>query len=247
MKNSHLIVIPARNEEACLGQTLTELLAVLPSHCRIAVGLNACNDGSRSICEGFPVFIGETGVPGYGHGCLAGIEAAAQNGYEPESYVFYAADGANRPQDALKLISEFDKSDGDCRFIMGLRKFSLKTWQQEFGRSLPNLILGTVCFFLGGEFFHDLAPLRLIEARLFREMELREKVWGWTIEAQLRAAQLGVKIQTVSVVERERTAGEQKVSGVSPLRSLKIGLKIAAAGFRTRFGNVSREQKESAS
>ncbi len=219
---------------------------MLPENCRISVGLNGCDDGTASKCGEFPVFVGTADTVGYGHGCLAGIEAANSEGFQANTFIFFAADGANRPEDVLTLIDCFEKTK-DLKFVMGIRKFSLQTWSREFGRALPNLLLGLTCTFLGGQFFHDLAPLRLIETNLFKRMQLREKTWGWTIEAQIRAAQLGEEIHPVPVIERERTAGEQKVSGVSLRRSLQIGLKIAAAGFRTRFRGYPADQKESAS
>ncbi len=234
MNSSCLIVIPARNEEACLPETLTELLEVLPENCRIAVGLNACTDESAAACDAYPAFVGETDEAGYGHGCVAAIEAAARAGFEADAYLFFAADGANSPEDALRLIAEFE-NDPTKRFVLGLRRFRLGSWLNEFGRALPNLILGLVCRILGGQFFHDLGPLRLIERRLFEEMQLKEMVWGWTIEAQIRAAQLGENIVSLPVEEHPRRAGEQKVSGVSLIRSSQIGWEIAKAGWRTRF------------
>ena len=118
---------------------------------------------------------------------------------------------------------------------MGLRKFELATWSSEFGRALPNLLLGIACAALGGQFFHDLGPLRLIERRLFEKIDPQEQTWGWTIEAQIMAARFGEAITPITVSERPRLSGEQKVSGVSLTRSAKIGWKIFLAAVRTRF------------
>ena len=41
----------------------------------------------------------------------------------------------------------------------------LRTWWQEFGRAVPNLILGVAGIFLTGRFHHDLGPLRLVALR----------------------------------------------------------------------------------
>jgi hypothetical protein len=82
--------------------------------------------------------------------------------------------------------------------------------------------------------FCDIGPLRLIESGLLRRMALRELTWGWTIEAQVIACRLGANVRTISAAERPRLAGTQKVSAVSWRQSLKIGLHIAAAGWRAR-------------
>ena len=245
MKNSYLIVIPARDEEECLPDTLADLAAELPENCRVAVGLNGCQDDSRGVCERFGVLIGETKETGYGHGCRVAIDAGKEAGQNPNAYLFYVADGANSPNDLLRLIAFYENTSNDG-FIIGLRRFRLKGWIQEFGRALPNLILGTLCHTLGGQFFHDLGPMRLIERRLLERMQLRELVWGWTIEAQIRAAQLGVKIEKILVEEYPRRHGQQKVSGVSFCHSARVGWEIARAAWRTRFaGNQNpRRQQE---
>jgi len=234
LENQYSVIIPLHNEEECIGETLDELLPALPEGVSVAVGLNACTDETVRICRTREIILGETEDIGYGHGCLAAIEAITKSHVspDPDAYIFYAGDGANRPEDLLKLIDLYE-SDNATRFAMGLRRFQLGEWASEFGRALPNLILGVWCKLVGGQFFHDLGPLRIIDRKLFEEMALRELTWGWTIEAQIRAAQLGVDIATIPVEERQRTAGEQKVSGVSPWRSLKIGGAIAAAAWRT--------------
>lgn len=234
LKKNYLIVIPVQDEEAALPETLADLFSVLPENCRIAAGLNACTDNSRGICEKFPIIIGDTIESGYGYGCQIAIDAAKQAGFTPDAYLFFAADGANSPDDLLRLIDSYENDPNDG-FILGVRDFNLKNWWENFGRALPNLILGLLCRTLGGQFFYDLGPLRLIERSLFGKMKLHEMVWGWTIEAQIRAAQMGIKITTISVEEHPRRAGEQKVSGVSLRHSMRIGMAIGKAALRTRF------------
>ena len=204
----------------------------MPENCVIAVGLNACTDDTLSICRKKGVIIGETEKSGYGWGCQAAIDAVEEK-FEPVAYLFFAGDGANDPVDLEKLIGIFEERN--TKFVIGIRKFRLRSWAAEFGRALPNLILGVSCAALGGQFFHDLGPLRLIERNFFRRMQLREMVWGWTIEAQIRAARFGERIEAVEVTERERQGGEQKVSGVSIWRSARIGWEILKAGWRTRW------------
>ena len=64
---------------------------------------------------------------------------------------------------------------------------------------------------------------------------MREWTFGWTVEAQITAARLGVTMAELPVRERPRLAGEQKVSKVSRRRSLSIGWQIVRAGWRTRW------------
>ena len=238
----YAIVIPVQNEAPIIGDTLRELEQRLPAGAMIAVGLNNCTDHSREVCEEFPdVIIGETDRSGYGWGCQAAIDAIDQVA-EPTAYLFFAGDGANHPEDLEKLIETFEK--GGTNFVIGLRKFELSDWVSEFGRALPNLILGVACSALGGQFFHDLGPTRLIERKLFHRMQLQEMVWGWTIEAQLRAAQLGESIVPIKITERPRQGGEQKVSGISLRRSLFIGWEILKAAWRTSRSDLKQQKSD---
>ena len=232
----YAVVVPACNEAACLEAVVGELLAELPAEqFAVAVGVNASSDGTADIAREFgeSVVVGETSLRGYGHGCMAAIDALSVAGEKVDGYVFFAADGANSVDDLRRVARVFENTDADM--AIGLRSFDLRTWSREFGRALPNLVLGLAAWPLSGKFYHDLGPLRIIDRELFERMALRELTWGWTIEAQVRATQLGARVVTVAVTERERIAGEQKVSGVSPWRSTRIGLAILAAGLRTYF------------
>jgi len=236
----YAIIIPVQNEAACLGDVLAEIKKCFAdnddSRFAIAVGLNACIDNSRQIAGNSGVLVGETADSGYGHGCMAAIHAANAALPDLKAYIFVAGDGANFPDDIIRLADAFESDNGgEKKTIMGLRKFELATWSSEFGRALPNLLLGIACAALGGQFFHDLGPLRLIERRLFEKIDPQELTWGWTIEAQIMAARFGEAITPITVSERPRLSGEQKVSGVSLTRSAKIGWKIFLAAVRTRF------------
>ncbi|MCF6314575.1 MAG: hypothetical protein L3J39_19160 [Verrucomicrobiales bacterium] len=232
----YAIIIPVCDENACLGQVLDELQQDLPDQdFVVAVGLNGSSDASGQVAVERGVRVGETELRGYGHGCMAAIEALRVAGVEVEAYLFYAGDGASRPRDVLALVQRFEATRAPL--VIGLRSFDLRTWWQQLGRVLPNLILGVAGFFLTGRFYHDLGPLRLIEFEFFNRLDLRELTWGWTIEAEVKASVMGVRVETLAVVERERLAGEQKVSGVSLWRSACIGAHILLSGVRARWAD----------
>ncbi len=96
-----------------------------------------------------------------------------------------------------------------------------------------NAALGLWCGLLCGRRFSDLGPLRMISRRLFEKIAPQEMTFGWTIEAQIAAAKLDATICEIPVTERRRIGGRQKVSGVTWWRTLSIGCKIVAAGYRT--------------
>jgi hypothetical protein len=228
------IIIPACDEAACLASVLEELRTVLRDDQRfvVAVGVNGSSDRTADIARENGVVVGETGPRGYGHGCQAAIDALATYGHTIDAYVFYTADGANHPRDVPALIREYERG---ADFVTGSRTRRIANWRaMNLHYVCTNLLFGFWVGLLTGRFYSDLGPLRLIERHLFEQMGMKEWTFGWTIEAQVRAALLGATSREVPVTERERFAGVQKVSRVSALRSARIGFAILEAGWRTR-------------
>jgi hypothetical protein len=52
-----------------------------------------------------------------------------------------------------------------------------------------------------------------------------DRDWGWTVQMQLRAHHLGIRVAEVEVPHRPRAAGRSKVSG-SVVGSLQAGRKM---------------------
>lgn len=227
------IIIPACNEAPVLGRVLEEMLDVLdPRRFAIAVGVNDSSDGTAEVVRRFPVLLAETRSRGYGHGCVAAIERLEKLLPPLRAYIFCAGDGATDPADVSRLVKAYE--DGH-NFVLGARTGSPSNWSSmSCSHVIANVALAAWCGLLAFHRFSDLAPLRLIDRRLFHRMALREFTYGWTIEAQIAAARNGASICEVPARERRRLAGEQKVSGVSWRRTAAIGWQIAAAGWRTR-------------
>ena len=232
----YALIIPACNEEESLPWVLRELREVLPEGlCEVFVGVNGSSDGTARVAELHGAKSRQISDRGYGFGCLAAVALAEESGSVFDGYLFLAADGANDPRDITALVSAHQAGAG---LVLGSR--TLDPFNRQF---LPfhyrwaNRFFGFFCGLLTGRFFSDLGPLRIIDRRVFGALALSEGTYGWTIEAQVRAARLGVKIVEVSVKERRRVAGEQKVSHVSWMRTWSVGLQILAAGVRARFGS----------
>jgi glycosyltransferase involved in cell wall biosynthesis len=227
------IIIPVCNEEACIGSVLAELLATVDREKYVvAVGVNDSSDRTAEIARAFPVTVAETKARGYGHGCAAAIEAV--NGTFPgiAAYLFFAGDGASDPRDIAALVAAYE---GGHELVLGARTMQRPNWAvMGFSHVVANLVLASWCGLLTGRRFTDLAPLRLIERRLFEKIAPREMTFGWTIEAQIAAVLLGARSCEVPARERRRRAGEQKVSGVTWRRTAAIGGRILAAGWRAR-------------
>ncbi len=226
------LIIPACDEAACIGAVLDELLATIdPEKFVIAVGVNGSTDATAEIARTRPVLVAETDARGYGYGCQAAISLT--NNIIPgiRAYLFCAGDGASAPGDLARLTQAYEQG---YEFVLGSRTRRWRNWRTMTLRHMvANALLGLWCGLLSGRPFSDLGPLRLIGRGLYERIAPREMTFGWTIEAQIRAAHLQAAICEIPVQERRRIAGEQKVSGVTWRRTLRIGCKILAAGYRT--------------
>lgn len=237
------IILPVRDEEDALVPVLAELLPHATRHgAVVAVGLNDCRDRSRAVAEACGVLVGETNHRGYGHGCLAAIEAVRAAGWRPDAYVVMAADGANDPAELPRLLEPWRAG---ARIVLGQRTSRAENWPRlGYSRAAFNVLLGAWAGLLCGRFYRDLGPFRLIDRRAFEQIDPCETTWGWTIEPQVMAPRLGVHPVEVSVTERPRIAGEQKVNGVSRLHTLRIGMEIVRAAWRCRVRELPARAAE---
>jgi glycosyltransferase involved in cell wall biosynthesis len=227
------IIIPACDEEECIGRVVDELSgAIDPERFVIVVGVNGSSDRTAEVARGRRVLVAETGERGYGYGCQSAIDLVAATVPSLRAYIFVAGDGASDPQDVRKLVAAYEQG---YAFVLGARTGTLSNWRiMKLSHVIANFALALWCGLLAGRWFKDLAPLRLIDRELFEAIAPREKTFGWTIEPQVAAARLGATMCEVSAKERPRLAGKQKVSGVTWRRTFAIGCRIVAAGWRAR-------------
>jgi hypothetical protein len=239
------IIIPACNEEPCLGVVLDELLAAIdPERFVVAVGVNASSDRTAEIARSRGVWVAETSQRGYGYGCQSAIDLVVAVAPQVRAYIFFAGDGASDPQDLTGLEEAYEQGH---MLVLGARTGLLRNWRtMHFSHVIANFTVALWCGLLAGRWFKDLAPLRLIDRRLFEAIAPREMTFGWTIEPQIAAARLGASIREVPASERPRLAGTQKVSGVTWRRTFAIGCRILTAGWRARLRFRSTESVEPA-
>ena len=237
------IIIPACDEEECIGRVLDELSDTLdPEKFVIAVGVNGSSDRTAEAARGSGALVAETRERGYGYGCQSAIDLVAATAPSVRAYIFLAGDGASNPADVRRLVAAYEQG---YPFVLGARTGQLSNWRvMTFSHVVANFALALWCGLLAGRWFTDLAPLRLIDRELFEAIAPREKTFGWTIEPQIVAARLGAAICEVPASERPRLAGVQKVSGVTWRRTFSIGCRIVAAGFRTRARVLRRTNIE---
>ena len=237
------VIIPACNEEACIGPVLDEMLGALdPQRFVVAVGVNGTSDRTAEIARARGVLVAETSQRGYGFGCQAAIDCVSSAVPQVRAYIFLAGDGASDPGDVRSLVDAYEQG---YAFVLGARTAQVSNWRtMHLSHVVANFVVALWCGILAGRWFKDLAPVRLIDRRLLETIAPSEMTYGWTIEPQIAAARLGAAICEVTASERPRIAGEQKVSGVTWRRTFVIGCRILAAGWwaRRRFARGSRAE-----
>jgi len=201
------LIIPALNEE----KNLTELLPQLA-----AMGLGqvlVCDNGSTDSTRGVVEAAGATWVyepkRGYGAACYAGMRRL---GDAIDVVAFLDADLSDDASRLPDLVAPILRDD--CDLVIGARAAALRepgstTIPQRFANWLMPLMIR-----LGwGHRFTDLGPFRAIRRTSLDAIDMQDRAYGWTIEMQIRAVELGLRIREVPVAHRNRRHGKSKISG----------------------------------
>lgn len=209
---SHVsVIIPALNEAASL-RILLPLLTRLELG-QIIVCDNGSTDDTRAVVD---EQAGEQAVQwiletsrGYGAACFAGMQHLAP---DTEIVVFLDADLSDDPALLPALVEPIRSGSSD--FVLGARVRELR----EPGAMTPPQRLANALFpwimRIGwGHRYIDMGPFRAIRRDALDAIGMNDRAYGWTIEMQIRAVELGLRIQEVPVPYRRRAKGPSKISG----------------------------------
>ena len=179
----------------------------------------ASTDGTPEIAAGMGARVVSEPRRGYGRACLAGIAALSP---AVDTVLFMDADASDRPEDLPRLLAPLIE-DG-AELVIGARSLDVEpgalTPQQRFGNALACRLIRLVW----GIGYTDLGPFRVIRRAALERLQMRDETWGWTVEMQVRAARLGLRVREVPVGYRRRI-GHSKISGTL-MGTIKAGWKI---------------------
>lgn len=238
---SFVVVIPALDEEAVIGDQVAEVLAAavgagVPA--RFA-GVIVVDNGSTDQTAARAMAAGATVVAeprrGYGRACLAGVLAAD----DVDLIVQMDGDRSDQPEELPRLLAPLIAGEADL--VLGSRTAG----SAEPGALLPqqrvgNLIAAVLLRLLYGVRVTDIGPFRVIRRQVLLDLGMREMTYGWSVEMVARAARRGLRVREVPVSYRKRAGGESKVSG-NVSASVRAGWRIIGAILRTRFAPVDAE------
>ena len=223
-----VVIIPAYNEENSIAKVVNDIpkglvdeVIVVNNNSNDATDVNAQNAGATVLHEE---------RPGYGFACLKGIEYIKQLQPLPDIVVFIDADYSDHPEEMplliLPIINGMDMVIGSR--ALGKRENGSMTFPQIFGNWLATGLLKIIYKVS----YTDLGPFRAIRYQKLLEINMQDSTYGWTVEMQLKAAKLKMKITEVPVSYRKRI-GFSKISGTIK-GSMLAGYKILATIFKYR-------------
>ena len=203
-----LVIIPALNEAACIAATVRYWIERGAACVRVAD--NGSTDETARLAAGAGAEVIGESHRGYGAACWTGLQNFPER---LEWILFSSADGSDQlsPEESVAWQSAVDAGTvlimGD-RFSAPESRRHLKPVQRFGNRLCCALIL------LGWRaHFRDMASLRLLRKTAFDAMALEDRGFGWNIEMQVRAVELGLRWVELPVAYHSRAAGQSKISG----------------------------------
>lgn len=224
--NSHdqlcvAVFMPALNEE----DALPPILSTIPDWVSIViVADNGSTDRTAEVAEEGGAHVVHEAERGYGAACLAGIRYLASLERQPDIIAFMDADGSDDPADLGRLVRPIVDDDADM--VLGVRRGV----EGDVGTILPHarlgnwIVLGLVSL-LFGQSFSDLPPFRAVRFSSLLDLEMDDRNWGWTLQMQIRAERVSLRVAEIEVAHRRRTEGRSKISG-SLVMSVRVGAKM---------------------
>lgn len=220
-------VIPACNEAAVIGEVVRDSSTLRdPTHAplfsRVIVVDNASTDGTgdQARCRGAHVV--HERRRGYGAACAASLTQLGT----ARSVVFIDGDGSVDLAQTPRLLEALAAG---ADLVIGARGDGREqgmTSAQRFGTGLASALIRL----LWRAPVTDLGPFRAIRREALENINMQDRGFGWTVEMQVKALQLGLKVVEVPVDVRPRV-------GVSKISGTVRGVIGAALGI---FGTIGR-------
>lgn len=204
-------IIPARDEALAISEVVRGLRDVVtaegdPVFDRVVVCNNGSSDDTAALAERAGAMVTHEPQAGYGRACLRAIEQAG----ECDVLVFVDGDRSLYPEQAIGLLDGI--VGGDDMTIGSRTRGKIEpqalTLPQRFGNALAVRLIAV----LWGYRYSDLGPFRAIRTEAYRTLHMRDETYGWTVEMQVKALRLGMRVGERAVDSRVRL-GQSKISG----------------------------------
>jgi glycosyltransferase involved in cell wall biosynthesis len=221
-------IIPAYNEAENISLVVEGLLSLRDDIGdalveEVIVADNNSTDDTAFLASAAGAKVIHVAAQGYGSACAAACEIA--NG---EIFLFVDGDHTADLSETSKLL---DAVRVGAELAIGARVHATRgsmTLPQRFGNALACWLIRIIW----RAPVHDLGPFRAIRRNAYARIGMRDRAYGWTIEMQVRAIQLGIRTVEVPVRWLPRYAGQSKVSGtVRGVIGAGVGILSTIARF----------------
>jgi glycosyltransferase involved in cell wall biosynthesis len=203
------VIIPAFNEAQNIGLVVQGLWQQndengSPLVFEIIVADNNSTDNTGLVAAQHGARVIHVPQKGYGNACAQACSVAHGD-------VFLFVDG-DHTADLTQIGQLLAPIQHGADLVIGNRvdaQAGSMTAAQRFGNALACFLIRQIWSVP----VQDLGPFRAIRRTAFEEIQMRDRAYGWTIEMQIRAAQLNLAVVQVPVRWLARHAGHSKVSG----------------------------------
>jgi len=214
-------IIPALNEAASIGEVLADIPRWVDE---VVVVDNGSTDNTAQIAAQAGARVVSEPRRGYGQACLTGLAALGAC----DVVVFLDGDYSDHPDQMHRLAEPIVRGEADLVIgsrVLGRRERGALTIQARFGNWLACRLIRLFWKVR----YTDLGPFRAVRYTALKQLGMRDRDYGWTVEMQIQAAQHGLRIREVPVSYRRRI-GKSKISGtVSGI--IGAGTKILSTIF----------------
>lgn len=228
MRHTYALIIPALNESESIGILLGRIPRELFS--QIVVVDNGSQDQTAQVAAAAGAEVIAEPRRGYGQACISGVRHIRDS---ITAVAFMDADLSDNPDDLAAMIRHFDEDRWDMLLgsrVLGNPEPGSLTPLQRFGNWLSTRLIARIWQVR----YTDLGPLRILRHDSLLKMNLLDRNFGWNVEMQARAAQLGLRVQELPVRYGRRLHGRSKISGTL-VGSLRAGIKILWTILRCCF------------
>lgn len=214
-------IVPARDEQGSIGQVVTDLLALRWADGQrvvdeVIVADNGSRDGTPKHARAAGASVVYVPLAGYGRACWHGAQAA-----QGEVLLFVDGDGAAKASEAKALLTAL-RAGADL--VVGCRvrpENGAMSWTQRLGNAFACWLMRQLWRMPD----RDLGPFRAVRRMAYRQLDMQDRGFGWTVEMQVRAHRLSMQVAHVPVSWSARTSGRSKIGG-SPKGALSAGIGI---------------------
>jgi hypothetical protein len=196
------VVIPCRGEAENLRGLLPRWLETDVE--RVVVADTPTGDGTEALTEASPrlVYL-PVAQRGYGAAVRAGLAAAG----DVDFAIVCDADHGRGPGQARALLAPL--RDPHVGLVTAARVDARLSLPQRIGNGLATFLIAVGW----GRRFWDLGPFRALRLAAWPAGALTDAGFGWNVEMNVRAIELGLGVVEVGLPASQRAHGENRISG----------------------------------